>query len=135
MRMEQMYQEVILDHYKHPHHRGLREPFGAEVSHVNPTCGDEVTLRVALSEDGERVTDVSYDGQGCSISQAATSVLTKGAENAALLRSRRTSGSMMRFTVRRRGPPSSPLRTSTPGPIARQARSITARRGSVTPTG
>ena len=74
--MEQMYQEVILDHYKHPHHRGLREPFGAEVYHVNPTCGDEVTLRVALSDDGEQVVDVSYDGQGCSISQAATSVLT-----------------------------------------------------------
>jgi nitrogen fixation protein NifU and related proteins len=73
--MEQMYQEVILDHYKHPHHRGLREPFGAEVRHVNPTCGDEVTLRVALSDDGEQVVDVSYDGQGCSISQAATSVL------------------------------------------------------------
>jgi nitrogen fixation NifU-like protein len=73
--MEQMYQEVILDHYKHPHHRGLREPFGAEVRHINPTCGDEVTLRVALSDDGEHVVDVSYDGQGCSISQAATSVL------------------------------------------------------------
>src|SRR3954451_7920273 len=73
--MEQMYQEVILDHYKRPHHRGLREPFGAEVRHVNPTCGDEVTLRVALSDDGEHVADVSYDGQGCSISQAATSVL------------------------------------------------------------
>jgi nitrogen fixation NifU-like protein len=71
-----MYQEVILDHYKHPHHRGLREPFGAEVHHVNPTCGDEVTLRVALSEDGESIADISYDGQGCSISQASTSVLT-----------------------------------------------------------
>ncbi|MDT5364110.1 MAG: nitrogen fixation protein NifU [Mycobacterium sp.] len=71
-----MYQEVILDHYKHPHHRGLREPFGAEVHHVNPTCGDEVTLRVALSADGDTVTDISYDGQGCSISQASTSVLT-----------------------------------------------------------
>jgi nitrogen fixation NifU-like protein len=76
MRLDQMYQEVILDHYKHPHHRGLREPFGAEVHHVNPTCGDEVTLRVALGADGETVADVSYDGQGCSISQAATSVLT-----------------------------------------------------------
>ena len=75
MRLEQMYQDVILDHYKHPHHRGLRQPFGAEVQHVNPTCGDEVTLRVSLSDDGEQVTDVSYDGQGCSISQAATSVL------------------------------------------------------------
>ncbi len=69
-----MYQEVILDHYKHPHHRGLREPYGAEVHHVNPTCGDEVTLRVHV--DGGVVADVSYDGQGCSISQAATSVLT-----------------------------------------------------------
>ena len=76
MRLEQMYQDVILDHYKHPHHRGLRDPFGAEVHHVNPTCGDEVTMRVALSDDGERVDDVSYDGQGCSIIQAATSVLT-----------------------------------------------------------
>jgi nitrogen fixation NifU-like protein len=76
VRLEQIYQEVILDHYKHPHHRGLREPFGAEVHHVNPTCGDEVTLRVAISDDGEWVTDISYDGQGCSISQASTSVLT-----------------------------------------------------------
>jgi nitrogen fixation NifU-like protein len=76
MRLEQMYQDVILDHYKRPHHRGLREPFGAQVHHVNPTCGDEVTLRVALSDDGESVADISYDGQGCSISQAATSVLT-----------------------------------------------------------
>ncbi|CAM2768712.1 Fe-S cluster assembly sulfur transfer protein SufU [Skermania piniformis] len=74
MRMEQMYQEVILDHYKHPHHRGLREPFGAEVHHVNPTCGDEITLRVDIDDTGS-VRDVSYAGQGCSISQAATSVL------------------------------------------------------------
>src|SRR6201986_5607177 len=77
MRLEQMYQEVILDHYKHPQHRGLREPFAAEVYHKNPVCGDDVTLRVALSDDGETVADVSYDGQGCSISQAATSVLTE----------------------------------------------------------
>ncbi|ORA60235.1 Fe-S cluster assembly sulfur transfer protein SufU [Mycobacteroides franklinii] len=74
MRLEQMYQEVILDHYKHPHHRGLREPFAAEVHHVNPTCGDEVTLRISLEDN--TIADVSYDGQGCSISQAATSVLT-----------------------------------------------------------
>jgi len=77
LRLEQIYQEVILDHYKHPQHRGLREPFGAEVYHVNPVCGDEVTLRVTLSDDGESVADVSYDGQGCSISQASTSVLTQ----------------------------------------------------------
>src|ERR1700760_3395534 len=77
MRLEQMYQEVILDHYKHPQHRGLRQPFAAEVYHRNPVCGADVTLRVRLSDDGETVADVSYDGQGCSISQAATSVLTQ----------------------------------------------------------
>jgi nitrogen fixation protein NifU and related proteins len=71
-----MYQEVILDHYKHPHHRGLREPYNSQSYQVNPTCGDEVTLRVRLSDDGEQITDISYDGQGCSISQASTSVLT-----------------------------------------------------------
>src|SRR5262245_44071556 len=69
-----MYQEIILDHYKNPHRRGLREPFDAESFQVNPTCGDEVTLRVKLS--GGTVEDVSYEGHGCSISQASTSVLT-----------------------------------------------------------
>jgi nitrogen fixation NifU-like protein len=82
MKLESMYQEIILDHYKRPHGRGLREPFDAEVHHVNPTCGDEVTLRVAIGADPggrsaePRVVDVSYEGQGCSISQASTSVLT-----------------------------------------------------------
>ena len=77
MDLDNLYQEIILDHYRSPHHAGLREPFGAEVHHVNPTCGDEVTLRVQLEgEPGhETVTDVSYDAEGCSISQAATSVM------------------------------------------------------------
>ena len=74
MQLEAMYQEIILDHYRNPHGKGLREPYDAEVHHVNPTCGDEVTLRVHL--DGEKVLDVSYDAIGCSISQASTSVLT-----------------------------------------------------------
>jgi len=74
MQTESMYQEIILDHYRNPHHKGLRDPYDAEVHHVNPTCGDEVTLRVHVT-DGV-VTDVSYDGQGCSISQASTSVMT-----------------------------------------------------------
>ena len=74
MDVDALYQEIILDHYKSPHHAGLREPFEAEVHHVNPTCGDEVTLRVHL--DGDTVADVSYDAEGCSISQAAASVLT-----------------------------------------------------------
>ena len=73
MQLESMYQEIILDHYKHPQGRGLAEPFDAEVHHVNPTCGDEITLRVAGSEtDGF---EISYDGQGCSISQASASVM------------------------------------------------------------
>jgi nitrogen fixation NifU-like protein len=71
---DSMYQEIILDHYKNPHHKGLRDPYDVEVHHVNPTCGDEVTLRVHLA--GGVVQDVSYDGQGCSISQASTSVMT-----------------------------------------------------------
>ena len=72
--LESMYQEIILDHYKNPHHKGLREPFEAQVHHLNPTCGDEITLRVHL--DGGNVADVSYDSEGCSISQAAASVMT-----------------------------------------------------------
>jgi nitrogen fixation NifU-like protein len=76
VKLESMYQEIILDHYRTPHHKGLREPFDAEVHHVNPTCGDEVTLRVRLSEDGTTVEDVSYDSMGCSISQASVSVMT-----------------------------------------------------------
>ncbi len=74
MDMQSLYQEIILDHYKAPHHAGLREPYEAEVHHVNPTCGDEVTLRVHIA-DGI-VEDVSYAAEGCSISQASTSVLT-----------------------------------------------------------
>lgn len=73
MSVEQLYQEIILDHYREKHHSGLREPFGAEVHHVNPSCGDELTLRVQL--DGDQIADVSYDGEGCSISQASTSVM------------------------------------------------------------
>ena len=77
MNLESMYQEVILDHYKNPRHKGLREPYEAEVHHVNPSCGDELTLRVHLSADGKTVEEVSYDAQGCSISQASTSVMTE----------------------------------------------------------
>ncbi|WP_314172878.1 Fe-S cluster assembly sulfur transfer protein SufU [Streptomyces winkii] len=74
MKLDSMYQEVILDHYKNPHGKGLREG-DAEVHHVNPTCGDEITLRVRY--DGETISDVSYEGQGCSISQASASVLNE----------------------------------------------------------
>jgi nitrogen fixation NifU-like protein len=74
MKVEEMYQEIILDHYRAKHHSGLREPYAVQVHHVNPTCGDEVTLRIRL-DDGV-VGDVSYEGLGCSISQASTSVMT-----------------------------------------------------------
>ncbi len=77
MNLESMYQEVILDHYKNPQHAGLREPYEAEVHHVNPSCGDELTLRVQLSEDGTVLDDVSYHAEGCSISQASTSVMAE----------------------------------------------------------
>ncbi len=73
MTTDTLYQEIILDHYKHPVGRGLRDPFDAEAHHVNPTCGDEITVRVRVS--GDQIDDVSYEGQGCSISQASASVL------------------------------------------------------------
>jgi nitrogen fixation NifU-like protein len=73
--LDALYQEIILDHYKNPRHPGLRDPYEAEVHHVNPTCGDEITLRVHLV-DG-LVADISYDAEGCSISQASASVLTE----------------------------------------------------------
>ncbi|MEH0934992.1 Fe-S cluster assembly sulfur transfer protein SufU [Micromonospora psammae] len=78
MQLDQLYQEIILDHYKHPHGRGLRDADDpdarvAEAHHVNPTCGDEITVRVATG--GDVLDDISYDGMGCSISQASASVL------------------------------------------------------------
>ena len=74
MKVDDLYQEIILDHYRAKHHSGLRDPYEVEVHHVNPSCGDEVTLRVHL--DGGTVSDVSYEGMGCSISQASTSVMS-----------------------------------------------------------
>jgi nitrogen fixation NifU-like protein len=78
MQLDSLYQEIILDHYKRPKGRGLRAAAqGARVGeahHVNPTCGDEVTMRVAVG-DASMLSDISYEGQGCSISQASASVL------------------------------------------------------------
>ena len=72
--MESTYREIILDHYKHPQHRGLPEAFDAEVHHVNPTCGDEVTLRLRVVDGA--ITELGWEGEGCSISQASTSVMS-----------------------------------------------------------
>lgn len=79
MSMNDLYQEIILDHARAPHHAGLREPFDTQAHQVNPTCGDEVTLRLAVARDSDgalTVQDVSYDAIGCSISQASISVMT-----------------------------------------------------------
>ncbi len=72
MELDSLYQEVILDHYKHPLHKKLSESFSAQVHHVNPSCGDEITLNVLIA-DGV-VSNVTWDGVGCSISQASTSI-------------------------------------------------------------
>ena len=74
---EQMYREVILDHYKNPRGHGVLDPADAEAEGQNPLCGDEVSIYVAFAEDGETVEEVKFSGRGCAISQAATSMLTE----------------------------------------------------------
>ena len=75
MQLSNMYQEVILDHYKSPRGKGLKDPFDGQAHHVNPTCGDEITVQVKLSSDRKNIESISYDGQGCSISQASASIM------------------------------------------------------------
>ncbi len=72
MELDSLYQEVILDHYKHPLNKGLSDNYGAQVHHVNPSCGDEITLNVTAI-DG-KITAITWDGVGCSISQASVSI-------------------------------------------------------------
>ena len=73
---DQLYREVILDHYKNPRGHGLIEGADAEAEGQNPLCGDEVTISVRFAADGETIDDVGFEGRGCAISQAATSMLT-----------------------------------------------------------
>lgn len=80
--MEQLYQQLILDHARTPHGKGLADGYAAESFQVNPTCGDEVRLRVHLAPGA--VERVSWEGQGCSISQASTSVMAELVEGADL---------------------------------------------------
>ena len=78
---DQMYREVILDHYKNPRGHGELADADAQAEGQNPLCGDEVSIYVAFDEDGETIDDVKFSGRGCAISQAATSMLmemTKG---------------------------------------------------------
>src|SRR5699024_6677265 len=71
-----LYTELVIEHDKRPLHAGLREPFGAEVHHVNPTCGDEITLRLQLSDNGSRrIENYSYDAACCAMSRASASIM------------------------------------------------------------
>jgi nitrogen fixation NifU-like protein len=74
MQLDNLYQEVILDHYKHPENKGLAAAYDAQVHHINPSCGDEITLNITLN--GSLVKSVSWDGLGCSISQASVSIMS-----------------------------------------------------------
>jgi nitrogen fixation NifU-like protein len=73
---EQLYREVILDHYKHPHNYGPLEGADAHAEGQNPLCGDEVSVSVKFASDGETIEQIGFEGRGCAISQAATSMLT-----------------------------------------------------------
>jgi nitrogen fixation protein NifU and related proteins len=75
--MDDMYREVILDHYKNPRGHGLIEGADAQAEGQNPLCGDEVSIYVAFEPDGETIDEVKFKGRGCAISQAATSMLTE----------------------------------------------------------
>ena len=75
MAFDQMYREVILDHYKNPRGHGIIEDADAQAEGVNPLCGDEVTISVKFAEDGETIGEVMFEGRGCAISQASTSML------------------------------------------------------------
>ena len=74
MELDSLYQEVILDHYKHPQHKSLSPNPTVQVQHVNTSCGDEITLN--LHTNGTSIQDITWDGVGCSISQASTSVVS-----------------------------------------------------------
>jgi len=74
MQLDNLYQEVILDHYKNPQNKKLATTYDAQVHHINPSCGDEITLNVTL--EGDLIKSITWDGVGCSISQASVSILT-----------------------------------------------------------
>lgn len=78
--MDDLYREVILDHYKNPRGHGVIEDADAEAEGMNPLCGDEVAIYVAFADDGETIEEVKFSGRGCAISQAATSMLTEMVE-------------------------------------------------------
>jgi nitrogen fixation NifU-like protein len=74
MELDALYQDVILDHYKNPQNKKLSSVFDAQVHHINPSCGDEITLNLTL--DNGVIRSISWDGVGCSISQASVSIMS-----------------------------------------------------------
>ena len=74
MELDSLYQEVILDHYRNPHHKGLSEKFDVQVKHNNPSCGDEITLNLSISNGV--IEGISWEGVGCSISMASVSMMS-----------------------------------------------------------
>lgn len=74
MELDSLYQDVILDHYKHPQNKKLDSTYDAQVHHINPSCGDEITLNLKM--DGSIIVSITWDGVGCSISQASVSILS-----------------------------------------------------------
>ena len=93
MQLDNLYQEVILDHYKNPQNKKLATEFDAQVHHVNPSCGDEITLNVSL--DGDLIKSVTWDGVGCSISQASVSIMTDLIKGKSLEDAQKVSDSFM----------------------------------------
>jgi nitrogen fixation NifU-like protein len=78
--MDDLYREVILDHYKNPRRHGSLEGADSRAEGMNPLCGDEVSISVAFADDGDTISDVRFEGRGCAISQAATSMLMEMVE-------------------------------------------------------
>ena len=74
---EQLYREVILDHYRNPRGHGVLEHADAQAEGQNPLCGDEVSISVRFGDDGDTIEEIGFEGRGCAISQAATSMLTE----------------------------------------------------------
>lgn len=104
-----LYAELIIEHSKRPQHAGLREPYDAQVHHLNPTCGDELTLRVRLDAGADPVVaDVSYDAIGCSISVAATSVLAEESIGRPVSETLQTYAAMRRMLISRGADPGDP---------------------------
>lgn len=75
MSLEDLYKEVILDHYRTPRNKGRLDPHDVALERNNPLCGDEIEL--FLKFDGENLQGIAFDGKGCSISQASASMMTE----------------------------------------------------------